>query len=77
MSERQLAMWLNLENGMTVISPGGLDCIVHDIPECLIDEVTYQVVGEIGPDGLDLLRSMDAYTFCEWFSLKPCMKNQE
>lgn len=70
MSEHQKFMWMNLYNGMTVISPGGLKCIIHDAPECMIDEVTYQVIDEKWPDGIDLLRSMDAYTFCEWFKME-------
>jgi hypothetical protein len=71
MNEHQESMWRQLENGMIVFSPGGLPCIVHDHPTFMFDEVCYQIVDEKWPDGTDILRSMDAYTFCEWFTLEP------
>ncbi len=66
---------LNYET--TVISPGGLECEIHDLPENINQEVYYSVIGQVWPDSADedfpngatLVRVMDAYTFCELFSV--------
>lgn len=66
---------LNYET--TVISPDGIECIIHDIPNSIDGDVSYQVIGQVWsdyhddnfPNGTPLIRTMDAYTFCEWFKI--------
>lgn len=59
---------------LSVYSPFGDECIIHESPSNIYDNVCYQVVGDVWPDEPegddDRLRTMDAFTFCKWFSLE-------
>lgn len=62
--------------GAIVYSPGNMPCVVHDVTDDLIE---YQCIDEVHrdsetlfyPEGKPLIRTMDLYTFCEWFTLDP------
>ncbi len=58
----------------SVYSPTGAECIIHEAPSNIYSDVFYQIISDVWPDepegDNDRIRTMDAYTFCTWFSLE-------